>query len=178
LELEVAPVDCPEANQRVAFWREHQAAGHDLTSVHVIAVNTAHQFRFRSDHLLAAPATAASVDLYQPPATLAWQVETATRRRGTMHGIGGWFSARMSESVRMSNSPVAPNRIQRRNTFFPIDPPIDVAEGDHIRISMGVRLPDLQVSWRVEVRNAGSDASAEPRARAIHSTLMTGPTSE
>ena len=82
-----------------------------------------------------------------------------------MHGIGGWFSASLSPSVTMTNSPLAPARINRRNVFFPIDRPIDVAPGDDVRVSMQARPEDPMVAWRVEIGPADA-----PRARFVHST--------
>jgi protein arginine N-methyltransferase 1 len=176
LDLEVAPVECVDASERVAFWSRARVAGLDFSSAHPMAVNAGHQFRYQPDHLLATPARVASIDLDQPrPSRIVWELTARAERAGTLHGIGGWFSARLSKTVTMTNSPLAPRRIQRRNVFFPIDPPVDVERGAEFRIAMSVRPNDLLVSWRVEVRRAGGDPASPPDAVFDHATYMTGP---
>src|SRR4029453_14570708 len=65
--------------------------------------------------------------------------------------------------VTMTNAPGDPDRIDRRNVVFPIDPPVDVRSGDDITISMRIRPSDLLVHWVVTVRNG--------EYRSSHSTL-------
>jgi hypothetical protein len=64
----------------------------------------------------------------------------------------------------MTNAPGDPDRIDRRNVVFPVDPPVDIRAGDNITVRMRIRPSDLLVHWVVTVRNG------EYRSR--HSTLM------
>jgi hypothetical protein len=90
-------------------------------------------------------------------------------RSATLHGIGGWFSACLSNSVTMTNSPLANARINRRNIFLPIAQPIQVQPGDRVSVEMDVRPTDIVLTWRVAVYGAGTPDT--PKAEFQHSTL-------
>ena len=73
------------------------------------------------------------------------------QRDGIMHGLGGWFSAQLSPSASMTNSPVAENPIQRSQLFFPLANPIEVLEGDIINVTI-CDLPATEIiRWQVEI---------------------------
>ncbi len=176
LDLQVAPVENPAAWERAAFWVSTPVPDLDFSAAHALALNTGYPVRHRVEQLLSAPATGASLDLSRPlPQPLAWTVSVTAQRAGTMHGLGGWFLARLSSHVTMSNSPAARDSIERRHMFFPLDAPTPVGKGDQIRISMTVLPSDMVVSWKVEVwprpRRSGARASRSPRSRSSHCTL-------
>jgi SAM-dependent methyltransferase len=166
LELWVAPVECPETFAQVEFWTT-APAGFDFLPARAWAANTGYPVRFRREDLLGEPAVGLSLDLSLPAAAkLEIAASIEVRRTGVLHGIGGWFSARLAPSVTMTNSPLAADRISRRNVFFPIDQPERVAPGDRITVEMRVLPRDTMVTWDVEVwRN---DAR---QARHSHSTF-------
>lgn len=165
LELSVAPVERPDLAAQIEFWMS-RPAGFDFTPARAIAANTGYPCAFAPGDLLSAPAVCGRIDLvHEAPRPVRLEARLSIARAGTVHGIGGWFSASLSPSVTMTNSPLAPARINRRNVFFPIDRPIDVAPGDDVRVSMQARPEDPMVTWRVEIGPAGS-----PRARFAHST--------
>lgn len=151
LELYVAPVECPELSDQVEFWND-SPAGFDFRPARSLAANTGYPARFDLDHLLGRPALLASLDLSMatPPA-LHLEACVATTRGGTLHGIGGWFSAQLSKSICMSNSPLATNPLDRRNLFLPIDRPTALRRGDHVRVMMHILPSELVVTWKVEV---------------------------
>jgi len=174
IDLIVAPVECPEMWEQVDFWN-NSMTGFDLRSVRTWAVNTGYPVKYRPDHLLGTPAIGASLDLVSAaPTPFGLKAEIIVQRIGTLHGIGGWFGAQLSESASMSNSPLAPQRINRHNVFFPIDQPVTVALGDQIQIEMRILPADLIVTWKVEVWAAiPEQAEPPPRAskgRFTHST--------
>jgi hypothetical protein len=53
--------------------------------------------------------------------------------------------------VTMTNSPLADRAVNRRNVVLPIARPVDVHEGDRIRVAMTIVPSELIVTWRVEV---------------------------
>lgn len=176
LELHVAPVECPELSDQVEFWND-SPAGFDFRPARSLAANTGYPARFDLDHLLGGPALLASLDLSMatPPA-LHLEACVATTRGGTLHGIGGWFSAQLSKSICMSNSPLATNPINRRNLFLPIDCPTVVGKGDHIRVMLHILPSELVVTWKVEVGgdddNRGNQPQGLKKIRFSHSTLQ------
>jgi hypothetical protein len=176
LELYVAPVECPELSDRVEFWNDSRA-GFDFRPVRALAVNTGYPAKFGPHHLLGPPALLAALDLSRAsPPSLHLEARVTTTRGGTLHGIGGWFSARLSESICMSNSPLGTNSINRRHLFLPIDHPTALRTGDQVRILLQILTSELVVTWKVEVwrgnDNGWDQSQGLKQTRFSHSTLQ------
>ena len=168
LELWVAPVDCPEAHAHVEFWRTEPGA-FDMSPARTHAVNTGYPRHLLPGELVGAPAVAGRIDLTRDAARpFRLDAVLVVARPGTLHGIGGWFSATLSPSVTMTNSPLAADRINRRNVFLPIDRPVDVTPDDEVRVALQLRPEDSVLVWTVSVSRAGDPD--RPRARFTHST--------
>jgi hypothetical protein len=166
LELMVAPVEHPRQFERVAYWGT-RPAGFDFGSLHAIAANTGYPTRFAADQLLSAPATGCRIDLMtESPHLLRIDTTFSADRAGTFHGFGGWFSARLSPSTTVSNSPLDPRRTRRRQVFFPVARPVPVAKGDGIALAMQILPDEMIVSWKVDVT-----PRAGARVSFAHSTL-------
>lgn len=167
LELWVAPVDSRALWDQVEFWAR-SPEGFDFSPARRIAVNAGHAATLSGAALLGAPSRAAAVDLRTTlPDRLNLDASIRIDNAGTLHGIGGWFSAALSERVTMTNSPLAPDSVDRRRTFFPIDRPVAVVPGDEVRIAMRIIPSEIVVAWIVEVRDAGGGE----KGRFSHSTL-------
>lgn len=167
IELLVAPVDVPDVADAVDFW-SRQPAGFAMESLREMTVNSGHPRTLDAEHLLGAPAVGGTIDLRADASTIAVSAEMSISRSGTLHGIGGWFSAVLSPTVRLSNAPLAANRIARRGVVFPIRRAIAVAAGDRVSVRMHILPADLMVSWSVRVFRG---AAAEAIVRFDHSTL-------
>jgi hypothetical protein len=166
VDLCVAPVEAPDMWERIEFWNS-SVAGFDATAAFTIAVNTGYPVKLRSDQLLGPPATLAVLDLSsQPSARITGDVTVIAERNGTLHGMGGWFSAQLSNSVRMTNGPVCARPITRRNVYFPIGHPLELQRGDRVRVAMSIIATELIVTWEVDV----SAPDGARKARFRHST--------
>jgi hypothetical protein len=151
IDLCVAPVECPELFAQVEFW-SNSPAGFNFCPARSIAANTGYPVKFRAEHLLSEPALGASLDLaVDCPMPLTLEATVLASRSGILHGIGGWFSARLSNNVVMSNSPIGEHPINRMNVFFPIDRPVALVKGDRVRISMDIIPSETMVMWKIEV---------------------------
>lgn len=151
LELLLAPVDCPELRENVDFWNG-RPAGFDFSSASSIARNTGYPLKFSPSHLLGSSQVAASVDLTTDvPLPIRLAAQLVAGRPGTLHGIAGWFSARLSQGVCMTNSPTESDAIRRMNVFFPLESAVPVQEGQAIAVSMTILPQDALVSWKVSV---------------------------
>jgi hypothetical protein len=84
-------------------------------------------------------------------------VDAPIDRRGTMHGIVGWFGADLWGAATLTNAPGDPARIDRRNQVFLLSRPLDVAPGQVVRVEMLIRPHEHVVRWIVE-RWAGAAA--------------------
>lgn len=167
IDLWVAPVEAADIADAIDFW-ERCPAGFDMRPVREMAANSGYPWTLQPDDLLGTPALGGSIDLCADRQTLLIEAETTIAREGTLHGIGGWFSAVLSNHVVMSNSPLAADRIGRRNVVFPIDRAAAVAPGDRVRTRMRILPDDHLVRWTVDMYRGGV---ASPICRFEHSTL-------
>lgn len=163
ISLVVALVEHPATWRRVAFWGK-RPAGLDFEPARRIAENTGYPTNLRPGDLLSKPVTGATLDtLTHGTGPIRFEKTLRATRSGTLHGIGGWFSAQLAPGVELTNSPLSRNRIRRRNVVLPIARPIKLAKGDRVKVSMTILPKDTLVSWTVEVKSA--------RVRFAHSTL-------
>jgi len=164
ITLHVAPIELPTLRNDLRFWRT-APAGLDLSPAGTVAVNSGHPLSLSPEDLLGPSAPACFIDMKTAvDEPMHFTVSVFANRQGTLDGIGGWFVAELGAGVTMTNPPGDPDRIDRRNVVFPIDPPVDVSPGDEVTVSMRIRPSDLLVRWVVTVRNGNY--------RSSHSTLM------
>ena len=162
----IALVESPENWKQVEFW-SNSATGFDLRPARAIAANTGYPVTLQPEQLLSQPARAISLDLNSFDSD-SWVLEDTLEaaRAGTLHGIGGWFSAELSASVSMTNSPLAGQRIDRRNVFLPIDRAVELRAGDAVHVQMHVIPSEMLLTWKVRISRSGSEL-----ARFAHSTM-------
>ena len=150
----IAPVEAPEIRDRIAFWTRPQR-GFDLTAALPAAMNTEYPMKLRSEQLLGEPAEIGRIELTaDSERRLVNRVTTTIEKKGTLHGIGGWFCAQLSDSVTLTNSPRAAQSIDRRNVIFPIAEPVTIGPGDRVSVTMNILASDAQVAWRVDVTSS------------------------
>jgi SAM-dependent methyltransferase len=159
-------VESPENWSQIEFWN-NSSTGFDLSPAHEIAANTGYPITLQRGQLLGEPARGASLDLHSFDSD-SWDLSTTlvASRAGTLHGIGGWFSAELAPGVSMTNSPLAPDRIDRRNVFLPINRGVELNPGDRVRVAMHVIPSELVLTWRVEILSGD-----RVREKFTHSTM-------
>lgn len=156
VDLEVAPVEYADGAANVEFWKG-RPGGFDMSPARGWAVNTGYPTAFTADALLGSPVRVARLDMATvTDAPFSMAATLSVRRAGTLHGIGGWFRAQLSPRTVLTNSPLAAERLHRRNVFFPIDRPLAVAPGDAVHVSFRVVPAETMVSWAVEVPGRAS----------------------
>jgi Arginine methyltransferase oligomerization subdomain/Ribosomal protein L11 methyltransferase (PrmA) len=174
VDMYIAPVECPQIYEEIELWNS-APAGFDFRPARSLAVNTCYRPKLAPEQILSEPAMGASVSLGAPtPTTLNLTASFVAARAGTLHGIGGWFAAQLSQNVCITNSPLSQHAIDRNQVFFPSDQPIDVVEGQLIEIAMHILTADHVVTWNVEVRGAAGEHDGQlqlaSRAKFSHST--------
>jgi SAM-dependent methyltransferase len=173
VELVVTPVESPMMWGQVEFWNQSPAA-FNFSPARTLAANTAYPTKLRPEELLGEPVRLVAFDFSQATAD-AFKAEVCVKaaRNGTLHGVGGWFSAQLSPGVVMTNSPLAKDAINRRQIFFPIDQSVEVRGGDCIRVMMHIVPKETMVSWTVEVWKEGNGSSSDRVRKAAfrHSTF-------
>jgi protein arginine N-methyltransferase 1 len=171
IDMCVAPVEAADSFAQVEFWNA-QPAGLDFAPARAIAANTGYPIKLRPEQLLAEPVVAISLDLASVTAEpFSLSTSLTVGRAGTLHGIGGWFTAQMSSRVTMSNGPLAAHPITRSNVFLPVDHAVDVAPGDAIAVTLHVDPRQVVLTWKVEVRDDGGPSGNGHRAAFAHSTF-------
>ena len=158
ISLHVAPVDCATMYERIEFW-DSRPGDFDFHSVRQLAANTVYPARLRPENLLGGPATTLRFDLATAKSErFSFDATLPIERPGVLHGIGGWFSAELAPGVNgatMTNSPLDPSRISRRQVFLPIDRPVAVAPNAVVSVRVQVLPEQLMVTWEVRVEHAG-----------------------
>jgi len=168
IDFHVAPVESDEMRPQIDFWLQPRA-GFDFRPAFDIASNTGYGAKLRPEDLLGEPATAGSVDIREySGAHIEVEAWTTVSRPGRLDGIGGWFSAQLSESVTMTNSPLSDRRINRSNVFLPVRQSVPVHPGDRVFVRMTLFSRDTMISWDVKVFPAGATVPAHQFA---HSTF-------
>ncbi|MDQ6948095.1 MAG: class I SAM-dependent methyltransferase [Actinomycetota bacterium] len=167
VSLWAAPVERADVWADVDFW-SRPVHGFDMTPARDISVNTGYPVHLKASHLLGPPVHLISADPGEPVRE-PWRVSgtSIATRAGTLHGVGGWFSADLAPGVTMTNSPLSHERINRRNVYLPTDQPVPVAAGDQVDIRMQVSPARYMLSWTIEVRGAGA---VTPSSCSSHST--------
>ncbi|HEX4348132.1 MAG TPA: hypothetical protein VHZ73_11195, partial [Vicinamibacterales bacterium] len=159
IDLVVAPLEAPDLFAAVEYWKS-RPAGFDFSPGRRWAANTGYPSTLNRNMLLGAPATGASVDLrHDGPSPFLCRAELTIDRAGTLHGIGGWFFAHLSPEVTFTNSPLAAERVTRRNVYFPTDAPVSVQPGDRVTAAFHI-IPPSTIGWNVTVERAGSRIAA------------------
>ncbi len=166
LGLVVAAVEHSGLHGRLRFWKGHPA-DFDCTPAFEVAANTGYSARLRPEHVLSAPVTATTLDLMvDHTLPLNFSASLRASRAGVLHGIAGWFEARLSPSVTMTNSPLSAERMFRRPVFFPIADAVPIDAGAAINVTMRILPADTMYAWDVRV-----EPSSGPPVTFRHSTL-------
>lgn len=161
MSLMLAPVDAEDLFSQMDFWNK-SPAGFDFHSTRLLAANTGYQVNLSSTSICGDAVTIAIIDLnHATTEPFHGEATAVIHRAGTMHGLGGWFTAELAAGISMTNSPLAPEKIQRRQVYFPIDRALQVSEGDLVKIRMMIRPTDSLVNWNVDVVNGRTGAKMD-----------------
>jgi protein arginine N-methyltransferase 1 len=165
--ISAAPVELPAGHAAVEFWSE-PVAGFRVDAALAWSRNTGYPRFIEPGDVLSDACVSARFSPVDAGPVLRVGGMASITRSGPLHGIACWFAARMSAadpSIVLTNAPGASGRINRRNVFLPLHPPVDVRRGDQVDIDMRIRPGDVLVSWTVTAR------TADGVTRMRHSTL-------
>jgi len=166
VRLWLAPCEFAEGRAWVDFWAS-PVAQFDVSPVHPMASASGYPCRFAADHLLAPGEPIADLDMSTAEdglisATLVFTV----RRPARLDGLAGWMSAELAPGIEMTNSPDAPDRINRRQTFLPLDP-VQLTSGTQLHVEIRILPTEAMVQWHLRALDAGGATISEQR----HSTF-------
>jgi len=166
LQLFLAPVELPEAHASVDFWREVE--GFDFSPAIDELQSRMSLSTIAPRALLARALSYADVDLgCHDAAALQGKLLFELERKGTLHGLGGWFRATLCEGVAISTAPDdAPTHWQQ--AFFPFRTPIEVVRGDYLEVTLAIgpkaeHSDDTVVSYDYRCTQLAAEASTPPK---------------
>jgi protein arginine N-methyltransferase 1 len=144
--LWAAIVDAGEHYQEIVSpW---QSNGLDLSNGRRVITNTWRKTRIATDELLVEPTQWATLDYYQieNPSVRA-EIQWQFTRSGTAHGVAVWFDSELIDEIGFSNHPRGPELIYG-NGLFPFSMPVEVVEGDRIRVTLSADHIRDDYVWR------------------------------
>lgn len=155
IDLRLAPVESETCRELVGHWRDGSAP-EEYSWLATTAANTKHTTQLSQQELLADAETLATLELgAEEAAYLSWSTTFDCARDGALDGIAGWFDCQLTDDVHMTNSPVATDRLDRPQAFFPLDAPLTVKVGDRIHVTVMVRPRDNVIGWIIELPESG-----------------------
>lgn len=120
------------------------------------AVNRKYAAKLAPEAVLGPPVWVGRIDFHaDDPHVLTLEADLRIEKPGRLDGIAGWFDCELTESVRMTNSPLAAGRIDRPQAFFPIAEPLDVTPGDTVAARIIARPGDQVIAWTVHHHPSG-----------------------
>lgn len=122
-------------------------------------VNTRHPREFAADELASPPAELGRIDLrIDNPAQFSFKTRLQIARDGALDGLAAWFACEIADDVWMTNSPLAPDRINRTQVFLPFAAAMPVLAGDAVEVAVSVRHEDNLIAWTARVERTGQTA--------------------
>jgi protein arginine N-methyltransferase 1 len=173
--VHLAPVTFDVGRQAIEFWAS-RPGGIDVGAARTLAVNTEWKYHVTGDDLVAL-ATGEELTSFPSdhPGPIGGTVGFEIDRAGRLDGFIGWFEARMSPSVTMTNDPWSPGRFDRWCNFYATDEAVEVRGGDEVSVQLDVRPRLGVVAWTTDVARQGG-ARRRMRQSTLHGSLMTGAT--
>jgi SAM-dependent methyltransferase len=155
LELRLRLVESPELRRRVSFWRS-KPAGFRLPGLERMAAHTITFARPGRGETLSPPGTFARLDLREASEE-PFEGRTLLRasRAGTVHGLLGFFRARLARGVHISNDPGDAGGVQRSPVLLPLERPLRVRRGERCTAVLRMQPSRDLATWRLDT-DAGS----------------------
>jgi SAM-dependent methyltransferase len=154
IDLVATLVEAPHESDTVQRWAR-PLLGLDFAPLRRVAVNNLAWTRLSPFGVLAEPERVfgARIGEYRD---LVGTTEFTARRDGTVHGIGAWFTAELTDDITISNAP--PNRVPSWDQgFLPVSEPFEVGRGDRVRATIEVSGDGASWTWRVADMVMSSD---------------------
>ena len=150
--LWAAVVEAPEQYEElIGPWQSNKFEL-DLSAGTRLITNTWRKTRIGPEQLITEPVCWTSIDYYEVDnadvrGEMSWQVA----RGGTAHGVAVWFDSELSDDIRFSNHPAAPQLIYGTG-LFPFSTPVAVDEGDRIELHLAADLVQDGYIWRWDTK--------------------------
>jgi protein arginine N-methyltransferase 1 len=159
VELHVAAIQSDEC---YAMLHDRPADRHgiDLSPIRHYQVNNVQMPHLDAGGFLGPAALLHTLRCDEPASSdLDAAVTVAVTTTGVLHGILGWFRARLSPGVALDNAPPSVHS-SWAHAFFPVQNPVGVRPGDEISIRLQSAAAGSIWRWHTEVERAGNPVVA------------------
>lgn len=159
VDLHVVPVQSDRLYAQLHD-RPPDLHGIDLSPVRHYMVNNVHMPHLDAGGFLSQPARLLSTELDESARPdFDARVSTRAAHPGILHGICGWFSARLSPGVVLDTEPPSTGS-SWAHAFFPMQNPVGVLPDDEISIRIDTADNGSVWRWRTDVLRGGSVVAA------------------
>jgi predicted RNA methylase len=153
VDLHVVPVQSDRLYAQLHD-RPPDRHGIDLSPIRHYQVNNVHMPHLDAGGFLSRPARLLSSELDESATPdFDADVSTTITKAGIMHGICGWFRARLSPAVVLGTDPPSTDS-SWAHAFFPLQNPVGVLPGDEISIRIDTADNGSAWRWRTGVQRA------------------------
>jgi len=167
IALQVAAVQSSACRELADAWLREPIPA-EYAWLREYGVNTRHPRDFAPEEIASPPVELGTIDFRQDcPEHLAFTANIVPERSGELDGLAGWFSCELADGVWMTNSPLAPDRINRSQAFLPFATPLAVVAGDSLEVSISVRHETTLISWSARVARTGQSTRQSTWASTI-----------
>jgi enediyne biosynthesis protein CalE3 len=159
-EMLTAPIELPDLHRRIAH-EPPDRHGLDFSALRAYGRSNVYNGRLPASGLLADAVAFASFELDRPAATdAAGSASFLVERPGTLHGLAGWFSARLSPAVMLGNPP-GEEHSNWAQAFLPLDQAVEVEPGDRVGAVIQTTGNGSVWRWKTEVSGATGERKVQ-----------------
>jgi len=150
LNLFIVPVEATELFSQINYWGKHPY-GIDFSTARLMALNSMYIESIPPMAFLSEPQRLATFDLtITGSCGMSEQLNFVASRSGVMSGLCGWFDAYLSPGRVLSTSPLEPPT-HWQQTFFPIDEPVHLIQGDVVSVKVEYIPTSAEGIWNWEI---------------------------
>ena len=154
VDLHVAPVQADRLHAMLRN-RPPDVHGIDLSPIRRYQINNVHMPHFGADGFLAEGTLLVGTELDGSAAPdFRAAVTVIVAEAGVLHGVCGWFRARLTADIVLGNEPPS-QKSSWAHAFFPLEKPVGVRPGDEIAIDIETSGDGTIWRWRTGVRRGG-----------------------
>lgn len=120
------------------------------------SINAKHTLVYQAGDVVTDEVTLGSLDLlHDIPDSFRFTAELTAQSDGMLDGLGGWFDCEVVPGLRMTNSPLSPDCINRRQVFLAFERAMPVTAEDRVRVTIAVRHDAFVIAWSAENLRTG-----------------------
>lgn len=155
IDLKLAGISSEKCHNTIANWRDGTVPS-DFCWVSSLQANVKQGVTLAPEELISEPANLGSIILgSQVDKFVSWTAEIVCSRESDFHGVGGWFECQLADNIRMTNSPLADEQLERPQVFLGLEKPVRVKQGERVMVTIMARPGDHVIAWRIEFPNQG-----------------------